>query len=162
MAEKLKNKKKQKHTRTQRKFAPEVVETKDFSGKIVEGDGANKKLQISAPVWYQHQLNKFKVGETVTIYISSRRPKRSLAQNAYYWGVYLPLIGKETGEHDIEALHKLFTGKFLSSGIKHVLGQPVRMTRSSASLSKSDFTEYIMSIEALTGIMAPPTDNYYD
>lgn len=158
----MKKKKKQKHTRTKREFAPEVVETKDFSAKVVHDNEGRNMLRINSPVWYRHQLQKFRTGETVTLYVSSRRPKRTLQQNRYYWGVYLPLIAKETGEHDLEALHKLFAGKFLSDGIKEVLGQKVRMTRSTTSLSKSDFSEYIMNIEAETGVEAPPTENYFD
>jgi hypothetical protein len=155
-------KKKQKHTRTKREFAPEVVETKDFGAKVVLDDEGHNKLKINSPVWYRHQLSKFRTGETVTLYVSSRRPKRTIQQNRYYWGVYLPLISRETGEQNIEALHKLFSGMFLSEGITEVLGQRVRMTKSTTALSKADFGEYIMAIEAETGIEAPPTANYFD
>jgi hypothetical protein len=158
----MQKKAKQKHTRTKREFAPDIVDTKDFKAKIVLDDEGKNMLRISSPVWYRHQLSKFRTGETVTLYVSSRRPKRTLQQNAYYWGVYLPIIAKETGEHDIEALHKLFSGKFLSSGIKEVLGEKVRITKSTSTLSKNDFSEYIMNIEAETGIEAPPTENYFD
>lgn len=150
-----------KHTRTKRENVAEVVETKDFSAKIEKVDGKNK-LAIKSPIWYQHQLNKFKVGEVVSIFISSRRPRRSIQQNRYYWGVYLPIIAQETGEHDLERLHNLFKGKFLTTGIVEVLGQKVRMTRSTTELSKNDFGEYIMNIEAETGIEAPPTQEYLD
>lgn len=155
--------KKQKHTRTKRGlYVAEVVETKDFGAKVVEDTEGKKTLKINSPVWYRHQLQKFKLGETVTLYVSSRRPKRSQQQNRYYWGVYLPLIAKETGEGDLDALHKLFAGKFLSEGIKTVLGSPVRMVKSSATLSKAEFSEYIMNIESETGIESPPTENYFD
>lgn len=155
-------KKKQKHTRTQRKFEAEVVETKDFSAKVVHDEKGRNMLQINTPVWYRHQLQKFKTGETVTLYVSSRRPKRTIQQNRYYWGVYLPLIARETGEQDLDALHKLFSGKFLSEGIKEVLGEKVRITKSTTSLSKNDFSEYITAIEVETGVEAPPTKNYFD
>ncbi len=155
--------KKQKHTRTKNEYREDyVVDTKDFRARVVlDGEGF-QKLKVLSPVWYRHQLQKFKLGEVVTLYVSSRKPKRSLQQNAYYWGVYLPLIAKETGERDIDGLHRLFSGKFLSEGIKEILGERVRVTKSTATLSKSDFTEYIMAIEAETGISAPPTENYYD
>ena len=136
-----------------------LTETKDFSAEIEEVDG-KKKLRISSPDWYQTQINKFKTGEKVSIYISSRKPKRSEAQNRYYWGVYLPLIANETGERDLDRLHILFKGKFLTTGIVYVLGEKVRITKSTASLSKNDFSEYIMAIEAETGVQAPPTVDY--
>lgn len=157
------NPKKQKHTRNKRQFEADVVETKDFAGEVVMGDdGVNKRLKITAKTWYQHQINKFPEGMKVSIYVSNRRPKRSIQQNRYYWGVYLPLIAKETGEQDINGLHNLFSGKFLTTGISEVLGEKVRMKKSTASLSKNDFSEYIMAIEADTGIQAPPTANYFD
>lgn len=151
-----------KNTRTQRKFAPIVVETKDFQGKVVLDAEGRNKIEMTSPIWYRHQIQKFKVGEVISIYMSSKRPKRSVQQNRFYWGVYLPLIAKETGEHDLEALHVLFKGKFLTKELKEVMGQKVRLTKSTAELSKSDFSEYIMNIESLTGITSPPTDGYYD
>jgi len=158
----MKKTKKQKHTRTQREFASEVVETKDFNAKVVLDNEGKQMLKILAPVWYRHQLQKFRLGETVSLYVSSRRPKRSLQQNRYYWGVYLPLVAQQTGEPDLERLHKLFSGKFLTESIVEVLGEKVRMVKSTASLSKNDFSEYIMAIEADTGVEAPPTANYFD
>lgn len=137
-----------------------VTDTKDFSGTI-EMVGGKKVLVITSRDWYDTQINKFKVGDKVSLYISSRRPKRSEAQNRYYWGAYLPLIANETGERDLDRLHKLFSGKFLTTGIVEVLGEKVRMTKSTTSLSKNDFSEYIMAIEAETGIQSPPTENYY-
>lgn len=139
-----------------------VVETKDFAAEIVADPEGGKKLKISAPTWYKHQINKFKEGDHVSVFVSSRRPKRTIQQNRYYFGAYLPLIAKETGENDIERLHKLFAGMFLTEEIVHVLGKPVRMVRSTTTLSKAEFTEYIMKIEAETGIASPPTQNYFD
>lgn len=152
--------KKQKHKRTQREHVPEVVETKDFAAKIILKDG-KKTLQISSQSYYQHQINKFREGEVVTAYISSRKPKRTIQQNRYYWGVYLPLIAEETGERNLDRLHKLFTGKFLTEEIIEVLGERVRMVKSTTTLSKSQFSEYIMAIEAETGIEAPPAKNFF-
>lgn len=136
-----------------------ITDTKDFAGTIEEVNG-KKTLAISHRNWYDTQINKFKVGEKVSLYVSSRRPKRSEAQNRYYWGVYLPLIADETGERDLDRLHKLFSGKFLTTGIFEVLGEKVRITKSTTTLSKNDFVEYIMAIESETGVQAPPTQEY--
>lgn len=136
-----------------------ITDTKDFSATIEMVNG-KKTLAISHRNWYDTQINKFNVGDKVSLYVSSRRPKRSEAQNRYYWGVYLPLIANETGERDLDRLHRLFTGMFLTTGIELVLGKQVRITRSTTALSKNDFAEYIMAIEAETGIQAPPTQEY--
>ena len=120
----------------------------------------SKTLVMKSPAWFAHQINKFQDGEEVSLIITNRRPKRSEQQNAYYWGVYLPLISKETGEQDIDRLHELFKGLFLTKAIVKVLGKPVRIKKSTTELSISEFSEYIMKIEAETGIAAPPTENY--
>ena len=152
-------KRKKKVDRTRSEDQIYITDTKDFSGVIEVVDGQNK-IRISSPDWFQTQLNKFEEGEKVSMYISNRRPKRSDAQNRYYFGVYLPLIAKETGEYNIDRLHNLFKGMFLTTGIVEVLGQKVRMTKSTTELSKNDFSEYIMAIEAETGVQAPPTADY--
>lgn len=161
MPKKIK-KPKQKHFRTQKEFAPAIVETKDFSAKVIPAkDGRGNELEYMSMNWYRHQINKFKVGEKVTVYVSSRRPKRTVQQNRYYW-FYLNEICKETGESEPERLHKLFSGMFLSDGIVEVMGQKVRLTKSTTSLSKADFGEYIEKISAFTEILAPSTVNYFD
>lgn len=134
-----------------------ITDTKDFSGTIEEVDG-KKKLIISHLNWFETQINKFKVGEKVSLYVSSRRPKRSEAQNRLYW-VYLKYIEQETGNSS-DDMHVLFRGKFLSEGIIEVMGEKVRRTKSTTALSKNDFCEYLMKIEALTGIPVPETADY--
>lgn len=136
-----------------------ITYSQPFSAMIQE-DGAKKRLAIESPAYYQNQLNKFKVGEKVTLEIHTRKPKRTDAQNRYYWGVYLPLIASETGERDLDRLHTLFKGKFLTTGIYEVLGEKVRITKSTSSLSTADFSMYIMDIEAETNVTAPPTESY--
>jgi hypothetical protein len=163
MKKKTLKKKKQKHTRTKNEFRDNfVVETKDFAGEIEKGADGKNKLKVSSPIFYQHQLNKFKAGEKVSLYISSKRPKRSERQNRYYWGAYLPIIAEETGERNIQKLHELFSGMFLTEGVYNVLGRSVRLKKSTTELNKSEFSQYIMDIEAETGIEAPPTENYFD
>ena len=83
-----------------------------------------------------------------------------MAQNRYYWGAYLPIISEETGENDLERLHELFKGLFLTKTIAEVLGKKVRITKSTTELSVSEFMEYITNIEEFTGITSPPTENY--
>lgn len=132
--------------------------TKSFAGKIVEIQG-EKRWRPDTSYWYQHELNKFKVAEPVTAYYSSKRPKRTEMQNRYYWGVYLPMIASETG-NDIDDLHLLFKGKFLAKEVVQVLGEKIRRTRSTTELSTGQFSDYIRRIEELTGVLAPPTEEY--
>lgn len=137
-----------------------VTYSQGFAAVIQPDPAGGKKLVLKSPRWYAHQINKFKEGEEVTLMIHNRKAKRSEQQNAYYWGVYLPIISKETGEQNIDRLHELFKGMFLTTGVVKVLGKPVRMKKSTTELNKVEFSEYIMAIAAETSIEAPPTENY--
>jgi len=122
-------------------------------------DGRNS-LVVKSKAYYYHQLNKFKDGELVTLTVGNKRPKRTSQQNRYYWGVYLPLIAEETGEQNLDRLHTLFKGKFLTEEIVEVLGEKVRITKSTTKLGVADFCEYILAIQNETGIEAPPTESF--
>ena len=69
------------------------------------------------------------------------------------------MISAETG-NDIDDLHVLFKGKFLSKGIVEVLGHKIRKAKSTTELTAGQFSEYISRIEELTGVLAPPTEDY--
>lgn len=152
--------KKKKEPKRKPKDSAYVTRSEPFTAVIRFGNQGKNVLQVSSPIWYQHQLNKFKPGTRVTLELHTRKPKRTVAQNSYLWGVFYPEIAKATGEHDLDALHELFKGKFLSEGIVEVLGQKVRKKKSTTELGIGEFSEFIMNIEAETGIEAPPTENY--
>lgn len=133
--------------------------TNNFGAKIVIVDGI-PKLAIKNKSYYLNELKKFSDGEDVSLLITNKKPKRTEQQNRYYWGVYLPLISEETGEQDLVRLHELFKGKFLTTEIIEVLGEKVRIKKSTTDLSIAEFCQYIMNIQELTGIIAPPTENY--
>ena len=138
-----------------------ITRSQPFAGSIgLREDGRTRTFIPQSEAWYQHNLNKFKLGENVTLEIHTRKAKRTEQQNRYYWGVYLPLVAKETGEHNVERLHALFSGKFLTEGIVEVLGQKTRLKKSTTELGVGEFCEFIMNIEAETGVEAPPTENY--
>lgn len=137
-----------------------VTRTHPFAAQVRADPFGKNKLILKSTTYYQHQLNKFKDGEHVTFEIHNKKPKRTDQQNRYYWGAYLPLIAQEAGEPDMDALHELFKGKFLSSGIVEVLGFKTRKKKSTTDLSAAEFCEFITKIEDLTGIMAPPTENW--
>jgi hypothetical protein len=102
---------------------------------------------------------KKREGKRVTLTLNEKKPARSTQQNNYYWGVYLPLIQRETDDsYTVDGLHTLFKGLFLGGEIVDILGKKVRLSKSTSSLNKSEFTEYIMAIAEFTGVMPPETD----
>ncbi len=137
-----------------------ITRSEPFAATIRKGSDGHNTLVVKSKTYYAHRLNKFKDGTEVTLEVHTRKPKRSDQQNRYYWGVYLPLIANETGERNLDRLHTLFKGKFLTEAIVEVLGDKVRMTKSTTDLGVGEFCQYIMDIEAETGVAAPPTENY--
>ena len=98
-------------------------------------------------------------GKEFVLSIDERKPKRSERQNAYLW-LYIGLIADETG-YTKDEVHSLMKGKFLTREIKEVMGQKVRITKSTTDLTKSEFSDYIQEIEAFTGIQSPNTDEFF-
>ena len=138
-----------------------ITSSEPFTAVVERKPGErHNSLAISSPVFYHHQLNKFKPGTKVTLEVHTRKAKRSDQQNRYYWGVYLPLIAKETGNHNLDALHSLFSSLFLTEKVVEVMGRKVRIKKSTTALGVGEFIEYIMNIEAETGVEAPPTENW--
>lgn len=136
-----------------------TLQKKSFAATVIEDAVSHKKVwRITAPLWLQNHLNKFKVGDQITLTITNEKPKRTENQNRYYW-MYLGMIAEQTG-NDIDDLHTLFKGLFLGKEIVEVFGHKVRRAGSTTELSAGQFSDYIRRIEEKTGILAPPTEGY--
>lgn len=87
----------------------------------------------------------------------SNRKKRSLEQNAWYWGVLLATIADSTGFTDDEC-HEIFKKKFLSYEKKYK-GKIYKFTKSTASLNVSQMAEYLTKISVFAatdlGVIIP-------
>lgn len=131
-----------------------------FLGKIVMDEETGKKrITHNSERYLQHFLNtKTKVGEKVSITITTQQLKRTLRQNRYYWANLQHI--SDQGSNDPEDLHNLFKGLFLSKGVVNVLGHRVRRTKSTTDLSVTGFAEYMEKIAELTGIELLPIENW--
>ncbi len=96
-------------------------------------------------------------GKSVKLVIEDK--KRTLPQNSLYWA-YLHIISRETG-NDIQDLHYSFRFSFLEPQLVEVSDfnkggrTMVAELRSTTSLSKQEFTDYLERICAETGIPIP-------
>ena len=98
-------------------------------------------------------------GKQVTLEVLEKKSKRSDEQNKYYW-LYLGIISDETG-HTVDELHNYFKGKFLTKEIKEILGEKTRITKSTTTLSKGQFCEYLLDISTVTQVELPDTEAYF-
>jgi len=120
--------------------------------------GSIGKGEIDMQVEYWHALHdESNYGKTIKMVIEDK--KRTLPQNSLYWA-YLHIISRETG-NDIEDLHYSFRFSFLEPQLVEVTDfntskrTMVAELRSTTTLSKQEFTDYLERICAETGIPIP-------
>jgi hypothetical protein len=78
---------------------------------------------------------------------------RTLSQNSFYW-LYLGVIERETGNNSND-LHEYFRRTLLTPVFITVMGKEIKIPRSTTSLKKGEFGEYMDKISAQTGVPIP-------
>lgn len=88
--------------------------------------------------------------------LKKKRDQRSLEQNAWYWGVALKEIFKETG-NEPEYMHEILKSEFLKA-FYEFQGKVYTIVRSTADLNTKEFGEYMDKVQkwaSLKGIYIP-------
>lgn len=132
-----------------------MKKTSFYAGKIKVINGV-KQFILTSKERYHDDIQRFKDGEEVYLYISTQQPTRSQKQNALYWGAYLPLISEKTG-YTTNQLHALFKKKYLSYLFEEadIMGERVMIEPTTTQLTVKEFTQYLRDIEADTEILIP-------
>lgn len=110
-------------------------------------------------------------GKDVRIRIERKRKRRSLSQNAYYFGVVIPMVrqllldyGNEVDDEETHAFLKEHVGK-LTTSVVGKSGRRMAITKSSASLTTAEFEEYLLRVRkfaAQEGVQIPePNEHLY-
>ncbi len=89
-------------------------------------------------------------GKTVTVTFERPYEKRTDAQNRYYWGVVLTIIGNHTG-NATEDLHEVIKAKFLPRKFITLGGREIEIDKSTKKLSVQEFTQYLDLVRAWAG-----------
>ena len=99
-------------------------------------------------------------GKEVQCKITEKKDTRTVRQNSLLWKYY-NIIADETGD-DPNSLHEFFKRKFLPVEVIETSFYQGAMTipGSSATLSKKEFSDYLLRINALTGIPCPAKEQY--
>lgn len=110
-------------------------------------------------------LGGLPAGKPYDVTIVLHRDKRSDPQNALYWS-WVGLVARETG-NDRDTVHKVFAKKFLGTEVTEIAGEKIGRIKSTAKLSKEDFSEYLNQVEAFCltelGMRLPhPEDSFYE
>lgn len=109
-----------------------------FIGKIENGH-----LKVFRPEVLRHAIAKIGEGNEFQMTVEKRSLKRSLAENAYYWGVVVKMVSDQMGILPDDA-HEFMKRLFLKKGITW-RGDRYEVTRSTASLSIAEFEDYCES-----------------
>jgi hypothetical protein len=126
-----------------------------FWGRIVEG-----RLKLNSRNFFEKRISEYE-DCPVLLQVERVRSIRTLAQNSLYWGVWLPMIAESTG-HTSDELHEFYKSMFLPKRFIKVGEKSVAISGSTTDLSISEFSDYLMKIQAEVaqmGIELPSTEN---
>ena len=92
------------------------------------------------------------VGKKVEICVQKKRKSRSVFQNAYYWGVVVPLVCdglKDAGWlFGKQETHDLLKAKFLQiEKVNEASGEIIKSIGTTTSITTSEMMDYIASIQ---------------
>ena len=98
----------------------------------------------------------------VEVICRPRRKLRSLNQNSFWHGVWLPIIAESVGYLDIEEVCRPLRGKFLGYEEKTIFGETTKEPISTAGLSEGAMKEFLdkvrMFCETELNIILPEAD----
>jgi hypothetical protein len=120
-----------------------------FRGTVEKG-----RLSLEYPGAFKALLARLE-GKQISLRLTKHHHSRSLSQNAYYWGVVVPLLAESCGYED-EEMHDALKHQFLRDRANEKGG--LVLVKSSAALNTAEFTEYIEQCRRLAaemGVMIP-------
>lgn len=113
-----------------------------FNGRVSD-DGTRLELDgIEA-----HQRRRYLrglAGKRIGVVIRERRSQRSTSQNAWLWGVAIPLLAEHLGydDHEHETLHYALLGECFGHTYDPRTGQTV-LAKTSSQLTTKEFAGYM-------------------
>jgi len=112
-----------------------------FNG-VVTADGRLELDGIEA--MQRRRYLRSLVGKRVGVVVRERRSQRSTNQNAWLWGIALPLLAEELGydEHEHETLHYALLGACFGHVYDPRSGQTV-LAKTSSQLNTKEFADYM-------------------
>lgn len=102
------------------------------------------------------------ITKAMSVEVKEYRKNRSLSQNRLMWS-WINLIADHVGE-TAENIHEAFKQKLLGTVRRRIFDNEINISRSTATLSTEEFTEYLERIEQAAEILQirlPHPDDYY-
>ena len=121
--------------------------TLEYTGKVQDG-----KLEIVHRKKMAEEVKAFE-GNNVVITIKRKKKKRSTPQNAYYWGVVVPIVQQGLKDAGFQGMSKEKTHDFLKlEFLKDILvneetGEAIGVIKSTTELSTSEFMDFLAEVQ---------------
>ena len=115
-----------------------------FRGQVMQG----KIVFDEGDVERMAQAVKGLEGKRIEVKLGKERKKRSVSQNAWYWGCIIPMIQEAAGLDTAEETHEALKIHFLS-----INTGKLQTVRSTADLSTDEMAEYCEACRRLGATM---------
>lgn len=127
------------------------VDDKIIYTGVVRRENDIARLHIFHRKMFDKDIDRL-AGKNVEITIRLKRKRRSLMQNAYYWGVVVPLVReglRDAGwQFTIEETHELMKAKHLKiEKVNEDTGEIIRSIGSTTDLTTTGMMDYIAAIQ---------------
>jgi len=130
---------------------------------VVLKDG-QKRLAFDRPEYYRDQVNRLNDQKKVSVTIENVVSRRSLRQNAYWFGACFPIIAELTG-YTVEEAHELCVKMFIPPKFLTVAGKEYAVRRGTSDLDKSEGVEFTDKVRNLAvelgGYVPSPSEAGY-
>lgn len=111
-------------------------------------------------VYNQAALNQWRInnaGKDIVLSLKIKRKTRSNPQNAYYWGVVVPLIteafNKFGNDFKEEETHEFLKAKFNARQLEVIDGHHIDVPQSTSKLDTKEFMTYIEQIQQFASML---------
>lgn len=113
----------------------------NFQAKIKD-----RKLKLDNPYYFKFQISKYKDCRAL-VSVKIIKSKRSLSQNAWYWGVVIPLICETTG-HTPNEQDRIFEQMFAPRKVVKHKNKEYVIYKHCKELTKGEFVFFVERIRA--------------
>lgn len=107
----------------------------------------DKRMVLANMGAFKEDVARFE-GQKIKVELSQFKDTRSERQNAYYWGVVIPIFADHLGfpPKEYRECHEYLKYERLPIFIKTPAGETIRTARSSASLKTNEFEDYMADL----------------
>lgn len=114
------------------------------------------KLQVFNVPAYKEWI-RYNAGKGIVLSLKTKHKSRSNPQNAYYWGVIIPMVTDAINHlgnsFTKEETHEFLKARFNFKQVEVIEGHYIDMPQSTSKLDTKEFMTYIENIQQFASVM---------